>query len=82
MHTKKESRNNPDLRIEKGVTIPPKWSRGGKALTHILRQMKPGDSLLLNKGQPHVAALARQAFGAGNYTTRKENSAVRVWRLK
>lgn len=46
------------------------------------KDMKPGDSILVRwRSQASLGNCAREAFGKGNYRTRTEGDAIRVWRL-
>lgn len=68
---------NSQLKIESGIPLPPKRAAGSVA---ILRTMKIGDSVLMSEDQATVTARGIQAFGKGNYATRKEVNGVRLWR--
>lgn len=67
---------NGDLKIEKGIPLPPPRRAGGTVLA-ALRSMKVGESFLYDKNN----GLANMAARAGvKIATRKEGGQYRVWR--
>jgi hypothetical protein len=69
-----------NLKIEKGVPIPPK---APERLVDLFRQMKPGDSVKVpGKKWGIIAGNAHMVFGKGNYAARANGTGIRVWRLK
>lgn len=74
---------NGELKIDKGIAIPPRRERIGMAAT--LRRMEVGDSMLIAKemcGDKNIARMAGYALGIGCYVTRKVDGGVRIWRIK
>lgn len=71
---------NGALKIEKGIPVPPPKSKNGYSLA--LRSMEAGDSVVLPISHNSAMAAASRILGAGNYTTRKEQDGIRVWRVK
>lgn len=69
--------------IEKGIPIPEPKKGGPRKFPW--RFMKIGDSFLVegDRNQSNISALASQAARRLNmkFTTRKEDSGIRVWRI-
>lgn len=70
------AKTNGELKIEKGIPIP----SGNANVTATLRKLKVGDSVLLPSSFDRQ--YAHQVLGKGNYTARKMEDGVRVWRTK
>lgn len=71
-------KSNGELKIEHGVPIPTHGRTGN--LRDTLTKMVPGDSLLIPSKSAYAYAMVRAAWGQGNYTCRKEENGIRVWR--
>jgi len=71
-----------ELKIERGIPIPP--ARGGKGigLSSALKKLKKSESVLLPCALASANARAAQLLGKGNYACRTEDKGVRVWRTK
>lgn len=70
--------------IEDNVPLPPP-GEGRVTLPAVLRQMKPGQSVLVTDRKresvlSQVAAMKR-AYPATKWTTRRTEEGVRVWRI-
>ena len=70
----------PELKIDKGVPIPPPKTHTG--MTAAIRKMEVGDSIAFHCGPESVSAAFRRTLGAGSYTARTEGTGCRVWRIK
>jgi len=77
----------PGLKIEDGVPLPTDLRKRTTGITAVMRQMKPGQSVLLpqyrttlNAGAARMAArlLGPEGF---QFTMRTVEGGVRVWRL-
>lgn len=71
---------NGELKIEKGVPIPPakQKSTGRMAL---LRAMKKGDSVFVKSNNAsNLYTGAKMAWGKDCYAIRKERDGYRIWR--
>lgn len=74
---------NGQLKIDKGIPIPPKSNHGGKEKSEeslLMISMKSGDSVLLKKNKGAAVRLAQRNLGAGNYVLRQVEGGFRVWR--
>ena len=70
-----------ELKIEKGVPIPPAKTKIGLSAT--LRSMEIGDSIFLQVvGQNRLGGRIARVLGKGNWASRKEGAGCRVWRIK
>lgn len=73
------------LHIESGVSIPPKNTGRAKRPHGPIRiafeAMQIGDSVFIPRHAQNVTPTARNVFGKGKYTSRKQGTGVRVWRL-
>jgi len=65
--------------IEHGIPPPPRRPRTG--LTALLRQLEPGDSVLLPITPWRAYGLAYRVLGKGNFQSKKEHGGTRVWRV-
>lgn len=65
--------------IEKGIPIPEK--RGMHGYSALLRELKPGDSVLLPIVPYRAYGLGWKVLGKGNFRSKKENGGTRVWRI-
>ncbi len=67
--------------IEKDIPVPE--PRASSGLTATLRQMAPGDSILVGDSKAvGLVAYARKTMPEGTkFTTRKEGDSRRVWRI-
>ena len=74
-----------EIKIEKGVPVPPKSRNGGRKLKYPFDQMEVGDSFAANAPQNTVLSSAR-AYARRNpgmtFTTREiDKKSCRVWRI-
>jgi len=78
------------MQIEKNIPIPADkgaTGRTGRRAKYPFAQMEVGDSFLVSwddlppSGQACLSVRAGDAFGSGNFRTRKEADGIRVWRL-
>lgn len=68
-------------RIQSGIPIPP-IKKSSLSLSGVLRKMKKGDSVKVNKPAKVVTAVAHNTLGSGHYAVRRNGTGVRVWRIK
>lgn len=70
----------PKYKIEKGIPIPPRDAGG---LPWTLRQMDPGDSVLVPSSVKYVAqAMTKCGKGTGRkFVSRQEDAGRRIWRV-
>lgn len=71
---------NGELKIEKGIPLPP--ARGGRRseTAALMRAMKKGDSILMHKAPTNVQQHALRYIGKGKFATRREGNGYRVWK--
>ena len=72
---------NGELKIEKGIPVPPRKEKTGYA--NVIRKLKVGDSVLIPG--PSAAAYNSIHYTGGNrktHTGRREKDGTRVWRIK
>jgi len=70
-----------DLKIEKGIPIPPRHKHSGAS--NILRKLKKGDSVWLECSIQSATSLCYQVNDDKSvFTRRRENDGTRVWRVK
>lgn len=71
-------------KIEKGVKLPDEFRRG-RPLEFPWDKMKVGDSVAIGGKKAPVARRAAYSYGRRHgvtFTSRREKSGVRIWRLK
>jgi hypothetical protein len=71
------------IKIDKNVPLPAKAS-GKNGNKYPFREMKVGDSFFIEMPQAMASATTRTArlSGLGKYTTRREGSGTRIWRVE
>ena len=70
------------MEIDNDVPVPKKRAGRRSRVADQLRQMRPGQSVYLDKTAAQGNMVANYAFGSGNYTVRKEGAGCRVWMLR
>ena len=72
---------NGELKIEKGIPVPPKPGGGRKGYGPAMKAMRKGDSVLLPvKAYANAWTTSMTHLGRGNFEIRKEGQKFRVWR--
>lgn len=72
---------NGELKIEKGIPIPPRRKSG---MTEVLRALEVGDSVLLMTTYSSVGGIVylARAGTEKKFVTRTEGDGIRVWRTE
>lgn len=75
---------NGELKIDKGIPIPEKFSRKTNAITMAAVGMDVGDSFITNHSQQSIYGFLKTAVRKGyKFTTQKiDEHSCRVWRTK
>lgn len=73
-----------EIKIEKGIPLPPRPRKGGRPVNSVFRQMEIGDSVFMDKPTARAAGgyYGRVARETGwKFTARTVEGGVRVWRI-
>ncbi len=75
-------KSNGELKIEKGIPVPPEGQSRGRYVD-VFRKMTKGDSVFIPEKRPSdMGPSVSRIWGKGNYRAVKEDNGVRLWRLK
>lgn len=73
------------MKIEYGVPIPKRGRGKGRppsAIALLMRKMKKGGCLWVDKKPAVAVQMAIRCIGRGNYISRSEDGGTRIWKIK
>ena len=70
------------LKIEHGIPVPKKGKYAGNSVTHLLRQMRVGDSLFVPGIAVQTMSSRLSRYHPKRFTQRTVDGGVRIWRIE
>ena len=74
-----------DIKIEKGVPVPAKKTKGGSAIITAIEKLRVNESFYFDRGTGYFGAYIfriKLKYPRRQFTSRKEKSGSRIWRIK